>query len=158
MKAKSCLVLLCLALASPAINAEVYTWKDKNGNVQYSDVPPSGVSTPVTVRSNQPSALPTSSPAEDKSGTQEKKPADKKLEALQKNDEIAKQKEKKAQESANQAIKAQNCERAQSRLKALQSGIRIKQMDKEGHQSYMDDNQRTQELADTQRSIDENCN
>ncbi len=155
--------LLTLALLGLSFGASaqenVYSWKDKSGSIQFSDVPPVGYKAEShTVRtSSAANTLPSATQDQTKSSAQNETLADKALSAKQKADEEKKKQEKIAQNKASEEAKAKNCEQAQLRLKGLQSGMRVKQVDKDGNQSFMGDAERAQNIADTQKAVDENC-
>lgn len=64
------------------------------------------------------------------------------------------EKEKKAAEATKLAADKQaNCDRAQSYSRSLADGSRIASTDKSGERSYLSDEQRAQELRNTQRTM-----
>ena len=159
--------LLGTTLAVPA--SAQWKWRDKNG-VQYSDLPPPpGVAeadilqrpaaasrkgiTPVA-------AAPAASAA---SGTQGLAPrtVDSELEAKRKKTEEEANTKKKAEEKAEEtrvaAAKADNCTRAQTQLRTLDSGVRLAQMNEKGERIVMDDTARASETKRARDMITQNC-
>ena len=162
--------LLGTTLAVPA--SAQWKWRDKNG-VQYSDLPPPpGVAeadilqrpaaasrkgiTPV-------SAAPAAPAASAASGAQGLAPktVDSELEAKRKKTEEEANAKKKAEEKAEEtrvaAAKADNCTRAQTQLRTLDSGVRLAQMNEKGERIVMDDTARASETKRARDMITQNC-
>jgi glutaredoxin len=73
------LLFVSLSVSSPAIAGEVYKWKDKDGNVFFSDTPPEGVNAEVISFKDEPASnfktTPKVNSPQPKSGiTEEKRP------------------------------------------------------------------------------------
>ena len=73
------LLFFSLSVSSPAIAGEVYKWKDKDGNVFFSDTPPEGVNAEVIPFKDEPASnfktIPKVNSPQPKSGiTEEKRP------------------------------------------------------------------------------------
>ncbi len=137
----------CIAAGA---HAQAYRWTDKNGHVQYGDVPPPGVrATPLTI--STPPVL---------TGTGEKPPLTPAQEEQQfRKRQLEKQKaeEKTAQEREQAEAKKQNCASAQESLRVLQSGQRVARVDAKGERYYLDDAQRAQETARAQEAVKQWC-
>jgi len=80
---KGSIIILLLffssSVSTPAIAGEFYKWKDKNGNIFFSDTPPAGVNTEVIPLKDEPApnsvTTPTANSPRPKSGiTEEKRP------------------------------------------------------------------------------------
>lgn len=145
MQKKIATALLAL-LSIPAI-AETHRWVDASGEVHYSDQAPYGVAKDEkTLRAPAPSVQQAPSLAEKEAEFRKRR-----IEA-----EEARQKQEQDQNAARQQEK--NCQVATHNLKGLQNGGRITRYDDKGERSYMDENDRAQRLAETQKSVDEWCN
>jgi glutaredoxin len=73
------LLFVSLSVSSPAIAGEFYKWKDKDGNVFFSDMPPTGINVEVIPLKDEPAPNPKITPKvnspQAKSGiTEEKRP------------------------------------------------------------------------------------
>jgi hypothetical protein len=150
-------VLLLVLLAGAAGAAEIYTWKDRDGRVNYADNPPSG-STPARTlsgRDTEPATVPASQPAAGESSP--KSVADQDLEFRKRQAEAAEQKAKAAKEAAATEEKQKNCERASNQLKALESGQRVAQFNAKGEREFLDDEQRAQAITNAKKVADSWC-
>lgn len=158
--------LLGSTLALPA--SAQWKWRDKNG-VQYSDLPPPpGIAEsdilqrPVSSKARSGPAAPASA-ALAASGAQALAPkgVDNELEAKRRKteqDEAAKKKdEAKAEEAKLAAAKADNCTRAQTQLRTLDSGTRLAQINDKGERVVMDDAARAAETKRARELVASNC-
>jgi Domain of unknown function (DUF4124) len=149
--------MLGMALCTPA--SAQWKWKDKGGQVQYSDLPPpAGVAeSDILQRPNMAqrrAPVVTAAPASAASGAASApvlKTQDGELEAKRRKAEADEQAKKKAEESKVAAIKAENCNRARTQLRALDDGMRIARLNKDGEREILDDAQRA---AETKRARD----
>jgi len=146
-------LLILLILASTNAFAAISKWVDAQGQIHYSDQPPPADTKAKTLRSvsDTEAAVGTSGVTAPKT-IAEREAELKKAQKAQK--EAA---DKAAKKQANEeAIKA-NCATAQQSLRTLQEGIRMVQVDPNGERYYMDDAQRQQRIAQTQKDIDTYC-
>lgn len=143
--------VLALAFSGGAL-AQQYKWTDKDGKLQYGDIPPPGVkATPLKL---PPPGTGTVAPAAKKDGKKELSPEA----AFQKRQQEARDNEEKAaKERADSQAKRENCESAQSSLRMLQSGQRVSTTNAAGERIFIDDAQRAREIERTQRSVSEWC-
>lgn len=151
----SCIVL-------PA--AAQWKWRDKNGAIQYSDLPPPpGVpAQDVLQRSStgrqgvtpavDPAAAAASAP---KAGAAPELEA-KRRKAEQETTEKAKA-EERAQAERIAAAKAENCARAKSHVKSLDDGMRIVRTNASGEHEILDDKGRAEEKARAREIISSDC-
>lgn len=151
-------VLLLVLLAGTAGAAEIYTWKDRDGRVNYADNPPSGSTQARTLsgRDTEPVTALATQPAAAESAP--KSVADQDLEFRKRQAEAAEQKAKAAKEAAAAEEKQKNCERARIQLKALESGQRVAQFNAKGEREFLDDAQRAQAIASAKKAADSWCN
>lgn len=136
-------LLACLPLVA---FAEVYQYKDANGNTVFSDSPPPGAK---AIRKD----IRTPPPPADSSGA-----LNEKMQEFQKRREEAGEKEaKQAKEKAEQEKAAENCSRARSKVAALETGQRIVRFNAQGEREFLDDAGRDKELAEARQSVSEWC-
>lgn len=152
-------LLIFLMLVSANAFSELNKWVDANGRVHYSDVPPPPDAntkilrtTPgITGSRSADESTASSAPAAPKTIAERevelKKAQQAKKEAA---DKAAK---KQAATEANKAY----CAALQKNLRALQDGIRMVELDANGNQVFIEDEQRQQRIAKTQQDISANC-
>ena len=151
------LMLAVLAFAGAA-NAQQFRWVDKNGKVQYGDVPPPGIkATPMKAPAGPPAAPP--APASKDAAKDDKKgPPLSPEEAFRKRQEEQKKAAEKASKSQQEAETANRaCEQARAQLRDLESGIRIGRTNDKGEREFIDDAQRAKEIENAKRSVSEWC-
>lgn len=159
--------LLGSTLALPA--SAQWKWRDKNG-VQYSDLPPPpGVADadilqrPAAARARTGPVAAASAALTPASGAVGLVPkgVDSELDAKRRKteqDELGKKKaEAKAEETKVAAAKADNCTRAQTQLRTLDSGTRLAQINDKGERIVMDDAARAEETKRAREAIAANC-
>ena len=142
--------LLLMLLLAPACLAQIYSWRDAEGKMHYSDQPPVGVANTRKVEPNL-------APAED---------SDKARQRLAKEQMDFRKRQLEAGESAVKAERAQkeaaerqeNCKQAKSYLQALESGERIARSNDKGEREFLDDQGRAQETISARRAVAASCN
>jgi len=151
--------LLGLALVGPA--AAQWKWRDKGGQIQYSDLPPPpGVSDPdILQRPNgqrrvAAAPAPAASAASAASGV---KGVDPEIEARRQRAEQEQAAKAKAEQDKVNAARAENCTRAKSYMRALDDGMRIVQHNEKGEREFLDDKQRAEETRRTREVIASDC-
>ncbi|MFC5475240.1 DUF4124 domain-containing protein [Paraherbaspirillum soli] len=160
--ASAACVLLSLATSALA----QYVWLDEKGVKQFSDMPPPSSVPNKRILKMPGNAMPPQSaaPADaDANADGDKKPEVKapptiaeQNAAFQKRKADQAEKDKKAAEEAKRASdKATNCAHARENQRTLNSGTRIAQTDANGQRSFMNDNQRAQQAAENQRTLNE---
>ncbi len=154
-------LLLGATLSMPA--AAQWKWRDQNGRVQYSDLPPpSGVADKdILQRPNLPTArAPASVPAAAASAAPAgpaRKTEDPELEARRKKAEQEEAEKKKADEARASAARAENCRRAQAHLRSLDSGMRVARVAENGEREILDDAQRAAETKRAREVVASQC-
>lgn len=153
-----------LALLGASAAAQ-YAWVDEHGVRQYSDrpPPPSVPKQRILKAPGSPQRAADDAPAASAGGPREAAKdrqapmtlAEKNAEFQKRQIERAEKEKKAAQEAKLAADQARNCEQAREYQQSLQSGERIVRRDKNGERSYLTDEQRAQELRDTQRMLSE---
>jgi hypothetical protein len=151
--------LLGATLAFPAVAQ--WKWRDKSGQIQYSDLPPpSGVGEQDILQ--RPYALQRRLAAGAASASAPAAPAGPKLvepelEAKRhkaEQDELAKH---KAEDEKAAASRAENCARAKSYMRSLDDGLRVARTNDKGEREILDDKQRAEETRRTRETIATDC-
>ena len=147
--------------ASLTAHAQTYQWKDSSGRTVISDTPP-----PPSVRgakalgTSPPPSIGEAKPAPDApkaAGDAPKTTAEKEMEFRKRQQEAREKADKDAKEAAQAAQNRENCERARTHLQALESGRRMILPDGKGGETFLEDAQRGDEIARTQKTIAESC-
>ena len=154
--------LLGAMLALPA--ASQWKWRDKSGQVQYSDLPPpSGVAErdvlqkpDTAVQRRAPAPLPAASAA---SGPPllATKTVEPELEAKRHKAEQEEAAKKKAEEDRLSASRAENCARAKGHLRALDEGMRMARTNDKGEREILDDKGRAEETKRARDVVASDC-
>ena len=148
-------------VASQAALAQTYQWKDSSGRTIISDTPP-----PASARGAKalgtapPPSIGETKPAGDAPGAANAAPkttAEKEMEFRKRQQEAREKADKDAKEAAQAAQNRENCERARTHLQALESGRRMILPDGKGGETFLEDAQRGDEIARTQKTIAETC-
>lgn len=179
------MLLLSFLILSTQADAEIYKWKDKNGTVRYSDVPPpsnikqetmSGRKMPkstglaplatvegdATVAANKDKAA-TGAALLDKSkvpaseAKTEKASLSKDAAAAKRAIEAEQQKKAEEAKQADLKIKAENCKAARSNLATYTNGGRIAKTNENGEKEFLGDADIAQAKTDSQRDVDKYC-
>lgn len=174
-------LLLCTMMLPSLAVAEIYKWRDTDGSMRYSDVPPPSnvkqepmygkkimqptglaplteVNGDINPDINKDKALTNKAKVATDKGAEGDKKADKA--PLSKEEVTAKRvKDKKAEEEnqANLKIKQENCKAAKANLATFINGGRIAKTNEKGEKYYLGDADITQGKADAQRDVDQYC-
>ena len=155
-----CVTLLCSTAALPASAANAWVWTDGNGRRVYSDTPP-----PANISDKQilqrPGLVPPPPPVAPSPATKpmgERLPKanateDPKAKPPAQTDEAS----RKAIETKNAEIRAENCKRARASLNTINSGRRLVTTNEQGQQVPLTANDKAEETARLERIIEENC-
>ena len=154
MRLLSAIALVLLATTSGY--CDVYKWVDSDGTVHYSDQPAPAATQEQTLNIRSGTTTDTEAGAKKAPGTKSYIEQDADFRKRQVEEEEKRAKEQKALADAKQ--RQGNCERALANLHALQSGQRITRTNDQGERYYLDDSQRQQEIAETQKAADSWCN
>ena len=159
-----CAAALGALLAAPA--QAQWKWRDKNGQTQYSDLPPPAdvadsaiLQRPNGAQQRRAAAVSTPTvPASAASGPAlMPKGSDPELEAKRQKAEQEEAAKKKAEADKVAAAKADNCTRAKAQMRTLDSGIRIARTNDKGEREYLDDAARADEAKRTRDIIASDC-
>ena len=163
--------LLAATLATPA--AAQWKWRDKNGQTQYSDLPPPAqvpesdiLSKPMAAKSRFTAPLPAvaasgtpgiGASAGAASGALVSKVVDPELEARRAKAEAEVAAKQKAEEIRVVAARADNCTRARAQMRSFDSGVRIVRTNEKGEREFLDDKQRGEEARRFRDIIAADC-
>ena len=157
MKFNRLIITMAVLITLPSLSyAELYKWKDKNGQMQYTDTPPpsnikredisgkkginaTGKEPLSAVTNSQP--VPAQGPNKELQKLVEKEqstdPADAAAKIRQQNAEA--EKKNKQEKEAQAKLKAENCKAAKANLESYAQGGRIYKMNEKGEREYLDD-------------------
>ena len=166
MKLQHLLSILLLALAAADATAQ-YKWRDANGRTVYSDLPPPVSAAPSVVLdapARQASSVATvgSGGSADQTVAKDKAapvtraapltPADRELESRKRAAEKTAAERKTAATADRDREMAEQCAQARSNLEAVDSGMRLAQINSKGEREILDDAQRAAR-ADQARNV-----
>ncbi|HEX6322029.1 MAG TPA: DUF4124 domain-containing protein [Burkholderiales bacterium] len=161
---KRTLVLAVLLAAAAGASAQQYKWVDRNGRIQYGDMPPPGVQAmPLRTPSGRAAPPPAATDeAKDKPKSEAKRgpltPAQQEAEFRKRRDEAEKQRLKQAQAAEEAAARKENCAVARNQLRTMESGQRIARTDARGERYFLEDAQIAQEAAKARQAVQQWCN
>lgn len=147
------LVIPMLLGAGPAVAGEIYTWKDAQGVVHYSDVKPGNTDAKV-LRAGSHGSVSEYAPPPSKPGAT---PADQEVNFQKRRTEAAEAQTKADKERQQAATLKENCETARNQLSALRSGERMARYNAAGEKEVLDDSAREAEINRVQRIVDGSC-
>ena len=162
-RATAALCTLLLLCAAHMPGHAQWKWKDANGRITISDMPPPRGTADKdilqrpelkarTVTAAAPAASGASAPA-----ALVAKPVDKDLEARKRAAEDEKLAKARAEEEKLAAQRAENCKRARAHLAALDSGQRIARYNDKGEREILDDAGRAAEARRAREAISSEC-
>ena len=167
------LLLLCMAMLPILANAEIYKWKDKDGRMRYSDVPPAsnvkqepmqGKKTPKPTGQAPLSAVEgdvTTAINRDKAATAKEKtdkiPLTKEEAAAKRAKDAEAQKKVDETKQAELNLKQENCKASKSNLATYTNGGRIAKTNEKGERSYLGDDEINQGKLDAQKDVEKYC-
>jgi hypothetical protein len=151
--------LLGVTMALPA--AAQWKWRDKSGQIQYSDLPPPAgtpdqdiLLRPTQIQQRRPVVA---APASAASAASAARGVDPELDARRKKAEQEQAAKQKAEEEKYAAARADNCARAKSYLRTLDEGLRVTRTNEKGEREFLDDKQRAEETRRTRDIIASDC-
>lgn len=150
---------LSVAMLGTAIAQSQWKWRDAEGRITVSDLPPPREVAdkdilqrpdPVRLKARAAAAAASaaSGPAEAAKPANKPadKPADKELDAKKRAAEAERAAKARAEEQKAAAQRADNCQRARTQIASLESGQRIARVNAQGEREFLDDGQRAAEL------------
>ncbi|HET9022968.1 MAG TPA: DUF4124 domain-containing protein, partial [Burkholderiaceae bacterium] len=157
-------VALVAGLYAAGASAQ-WAWKDDNGRLVYSNLPPPAsvkptqivrqpgsspqsarVTAPVDAEADKPAAAPAPASAT-------KTYAERDADFRKRQQERADTDRKGQEEQQKAAQKAAECERSRGYLRALEDGMRITRTDAAGNREYLDDAQRAAEIDRMRKTV-----
>lgn len=171
------ILLLCVMILPLLANAEIYKWKDKDGKIRYSDVPPpSNMQTESLYGKKipRPTGQPPLKPVEgdataaankqkemDKAGGKEvvkDKPLTQEEAAAKRSKDAEEKKKADEAKAEEQRYKQESCKTAQANLKTYQDGGRIVKTNEKGEREYLGDTDISKAKEAAQKDIEKFCN
>jgi hypothetical protein len=179
-------LLLCMFILPTSASAEIYKWKDANGVVRYTDVPPpsnikqeamygkkipkptglgplAGVEGDAAVAANKDKAatakvrvVADNKAASEKTKT-DKAPLSKEEAATNRAKDAEQQKKVEEQKKAELQTKQANCTAARQNLATFANGGRISKTDENGKTEYLGNADISAGKADAQRDVEKYC-
>jgi hypothetical protein len=150
------LLAIGAAVSLPAVAQ--WKWRDKAGQVQYSDLPPpAGTPEANILQRPSPAAARPAASAAASAPALAPKTGDPELEAARKKTEQEEAAKKKAEEDRIAVAKVDNCSRARLQLKALDEGQRMSRINAKGEREYLDDKGRADEAQRARNVIAADC-
>jgi hypothetical protein len=155
-----CLLVTALAAAVSLPAQAQWKWRDKTGQMQYSDLPPPAGTPDADILQRPPPVAPR--PAAGASAGASApllvpKAGDPELEAKRKKAEQDEAAKKKAEDDRIAVAKVDNCARARVQLKALDDGQRMSRINAKGEREYLDDKGRAEEAQRARNVIAADC-
>ncbi len=166
--------VFALSLGNPVFAQ--WKWKDKNGQVQYSDLPPPAsvreadiLQRPATGRApafapntaQAAAAAQAASAAELAASAASAAPSaptvDPELEAKRRKAAEGEAAKRRAEEQKANKAREANCKAAQAQLRALNSGIRMARVNPNGEREVLDDKARAEETQRARDAVSGNC-
>jgi hypothetical protein len=156
--------LIGVSVALPV--AAQWKWRDKTGQMQYSDLPPPAGTADRDIlqrphlnlprRAAAPGA-PASAASAAPSPVVALKVVDDELQARRRQAEQEQAARQKAEVERIAAARADNCARAQSYLRTLDDGMRVVRVNDKGEREFLDDTARADEARRTREVIASDC-
>ena len=154
-------IVLLSSLCLPA--AAQWKWRDKNGQTQYSDLPPPQ-GTPASAVLQRPTGakLRSAPPADaDAAASAPLAPApmtvEPELEAKLRKAEQEKAAKSKAEDEKIALQKAENCSRARNQMRVIDEGLRVARINEKGEREVLDDKGRAEEGNRARAIIASDC-
>ena len=167
------LFVISLLVAAPAA-AEIYQWRDAQGQVHYTDAPAAGANAKPMRAASKPATTKTATgdaaegadeagktaPENGKARTEPAKPktlAEKEVEFRQRRAEAAEASAKAETERQRAAARERDCGQARNQLAALESGQRMARFNSDGEREVLDDAARAEEAARARTYVESAC-
>lgn len=143
------LLATLLLLISALAWAQIYSWRDAEGKVHYSDQPPPGVSGTRKLE-------PVLAPAEDAEKAR-RELAKRELDRRKSQLDSSEAQDKAGKEQGERQERQKNCDQARAYLRSVESGERIARSSDGGERVYLDDQARVEELVAARRAAETWC-
>ena len=153
-------VLLIGGLAPPA--AAQWKWRDRSGQMQYSDRPPPAgtpdaavLQRPGAMARTLPPLVPASAPA--LAAPPSPRASEPELEARRRKAEQDEAARKKLDDERQAVLRAEHCSRVRGQLRALDEGMRMARVNENGERVVLDDDARAAESQRVRAILDADC-
>ncbi|MDO8933694.1 MAG: DUF4124 domain-containing protein [Rhodocyclaceae bacterium] len=143
------LLPLALVLHSLTVAAQLYSWKDADGKIHYSDEPPPAK---TQARKVAPPPAPSADPAATRKNLAEMEMASRKKQKEAKDSAAKAEKEK-----ADTEERRINCDKAKGNLQSIESGLTRFTTNAKGERVALEGAVRDAELASARKAADEWC-
>jgi hypothetical protein len=172
MSPRHLLPLLLAALAAAPNASAQYQWRDANGRMVYSDMPPPASVPPSAVQraparqapavapggsgataSDTPAPTASAAPA----AAPEQSAAEREMAVRKRRLERAEAERKAAETQAAARRSAALCEDARSRARTLESGLRVARVNDRGEREVLDEDARATQVESARRAVREHC-
>jgi hypothetical protein len=163
---RSIWLVLAVLLVVPAAHAQ-WKWKDKQGHINVSDLPPpldvpdkdvlARPEAGIRHAAASAAAAPSAASGAASSARVDRQRADPELEARRKTAEKDRADKVKAESERVAAERAANCQRARGQLTTLESGQRLARVNDKGEREILDDRSRVQEMQTARDLAAANC-
>lgn len=157
------LAATALALAASAAQAQ-WKWRDKSGQVNVSDRPPSMdvpdkdiISRPTPDAQRRVAVAPAASAASAAPAAPAKGALEREVDARKKAADQEQAAKAKADEEKASQQRAENCRRAKGHVAALETGQRIARTNEKGEREILDDRGRADEMRQAREVIASDC-
>jgi len=150
------LLLLVLAGAAGAAQAQIRCWNDADGKRACGDAPPPGAKVTTLRGSTAPDAAPDASAKDAKKGPLT--PAEQDQQFRKRQLDAQKAADKSAAEQKVAAEKQASCAQARDALRMFESGQRVTRTDANGERYCLDEKQIADETARAREVADKTCN
>jgi hypothetical protein len=175
MSSRLLLPLLLLTLAASPDASAQFQWRDANGRMVYSDMPPPASVAPDAVIRAPARPAPAggaggSAESPTAAGADAAQPeraapaaapaptaADRELEFRKRRMERADAERKAAAAAQTAQLRASVCEDARSSVRALESGMRVSRVNAQGEREVVDESQRAARLDAARKAVKDNC-
>jgi len=137
-------------LVCPVFAGEIYSWRDKDGKIHYSDIPPPAPMEPRKIGS-------TGTPISAAGPSERASVADQDLEFRKRRAAAVDAESKERKKMAEAAESRDQCEQARLQLAALESGQRMARTNAAGEREFLDDAQRSGEIERSRKAVDSWC-
>ena len=164
---RSIVIGAAAVLALIALPAEAqWKWRDGTGHVQYSDLPPPAstpdkdiLARPAQRKAAQNATFPASAASAPAAASSPlvARTSDPELEAKRKKAESDQAAKQKVEDDKVAAAKADNCSRARSQVKTIESGVRLARTNDKGEREIMDDSARDAEMKRSRDVMAADC-
>lgn len=154
-------IVLLSSLCLPA--AAQWKWRDKNGQTQYSDLPPPQGTPASAVLQRPTGAKLRSAPSADADAAASAplapapKTVEPELEAKLRKAEQEKAAKSKAEDEKIALQKAENCSRARNQMRVIDEGLRVARINEKGEREVLDDKGRAEEGNRARAIIASDC-